>query len=145
MWCCIYSVTNEIFITDIVGLAVWVAGFLIEIMADKQLSDHLANPAPGTGKFIKSGLWRYSRHPNYFGEAVMWWGLWIIACGLGQGWWITLYASFSMTLALRFVTGCPFIEKKYKDHPEWQEYCKETNCMMIWFVKKNDSDFSKVE
>merc|ERR1712179_91446 len=93
MYCCIYSKTNEVFITDIIGVTVWLIGFLIEVVADMQLSNHLANPAPGTGKFIKSGLWRYSRHPNYFGEAVMWWGLWIVACGLGPyGWAYTLYA-----------------------------------------------------
>lgn len=116
---CLYSVTNEIFVSDIIGLLVWAAGFVIEVLADYQLAEHLANPKPGTGKFIKSGLWRYSRHPNYFGEAVMWWGLWIVACGLQYGWFATLYASFSMTLALRFVTGVPFTEKKYAENPEW--------------------------
>jgi len=67
---------------DYVGLAIWFMGFLIEYFADKQLKDHLANPRPGTGKFIKSGLWRYSRHPNYFGEVVMWWGLYLVACNV---------------------------------------------------------------
>lgn len=144
MYVCLYSVTNEIFVTDIIGLSVWIIGFLIEVIADAQLSSHLANPAPGSGKFVKFGLWRYSRHPNYFGEAVMWWGIWIIACGLQSGWWITLYSCFSMTLALRYVTGVPFVEKKYKDHPEWQEYCKHTSCMMMWF-SSDDSSYSKVE
>ena len=114
------SVSNEIFITDIIGLLVWLTGFLIQVFGDRQLAQHLANPKEGAGKFIKSGLWRYSRHPNYFGEAMMWWGLWGIACGLDKGWYISLYAPFSMTLALRFVTGVPFMEKKYADHPEWQ-------------------------
>jgi len=79
----IYSKDDgPIFWSDIVGLIVWALGFAIEVMSDSQLSYHLAHPDPAKGKFIKTGLWRYSRHPNYFGEAVMWWGLWIIATGV---------------------------------------------------------------
>jgi steroid 5-alpha reductase family enzyme len=63
-------------------------------------------------------LWRYSRHPNYFGEAVMWWGLYIIACGLEYG-WILFYSPLFITLIIRFVSGVPFPEKKYKDNTEW--------------------------
>ena len=106
-----------IYPTDIIGLCVWVAGFLIEVFADRQLAEHLANPKPGTGKFIKSGLWRYSRHPNYFGEAVMWWGLWIIALGVEWG-WVTVYSCIFMTCCLRFLST-PLPENKYKNNPEW--------------------------
>ena len=67
---------------DILGVIIWALGFLIEVISDRQLANHLANPKPGTGKFIKSGLWRYSRHPNYFGEAVLWWGIYVIALNL---------------------------------------------------------------
>jgi len=105
--------------TDIVGTLVWIAGFLIELNADSQLKNHLAFPQPGTGKFIKSGLWRYSRHPNYFGEAVLWWGIFIIACGMKDG-WCTIYSPIAITFFLRFVSGVPFPEKKYKENPEWQ-------------------------
>lgn len=104
--------------TDILGVCVWALGFGIEVLSDSQLTDHLRNPRPGTGKFIKSGLWRYSRHPNYFGEAVMWWGLFIIACGLDYG-WITVFAPMFITFLLRFVSGVPFPEKKYASNPEW--------------------------
>merc|ERR1719183_2253040 len=76
---------NAITATDIIGFFIWALGFFIEITADSQLASHLKNPLPGTGKFIKSGLWRYSRHPNYFGEAVMWYGLALIACGIEYG------------------------------------------------------------
>jgi len=93
----------------------------------------LASPKPGTGKFIKSGLWRYSRHPNYFGEAVMWWGLWIIALGVEWG-WVTIYSCIFMTLCLRFIST-PLPENKYKNNPEWQAYCKETNIFCLWFAK----------
>lgn len=79
----------------------------------------MANPKPGTGKFIKSGLWRYSRHPNYFGEAVLWWGIWLISCGVYNG-WITIFSCIFITIFLRFVSGVPFPEKKYAENPEWQ-------------------------
>jgi len=73
---------NFITILDIIGAIIFMTGFLIEVFSDMQLASHLANPRPGTGKFIKSGLWRYSRHPNYFGEAVIWWGIFLIACNV---------------------------------------------------------------
>jgi len=72
----------DLHVTDYIGAGVWLLGFLIECIADCQLSDHLSNPKPGSGKFLKSGLWRYSRHPNYFGEALLWWGISLIATSL---------------------------------------------------------------
>jgi steroid 5-alpha reductase family enzyme len=91
---------------------------MIEVLADNQLASHLKSPRPGTGKFIKSGLWRYSRHPNYFGEAVMWYGLYLIACGIEMG-WVTMYSALFIQVMLYFVTGVPFPEKKYKENKEW--------------------------
>ena len=114
----LYSTSNEVYALDFIGLAIWATGFLIEVIADRQLANHLKNPMPGTGKFIKSGLWRYSRHPNYFGEAVMWYGLFLIACGIEWG-WVTMYSCIFMHLLIRFVSGVPFPEKKYKDNAEW--------------------------
>ena len=96
----------------------------------------MKNPRPGTGKFIRSGLWRYSRHPNYFGEAVMWWGLYLIAIGEDLG-WITFYSALFITLLIRFVSGVPFPEKKYANNPEWQSYCRETNVFCLWFYKED--------
>lgn len=70
---------------DYVGMGVAAAGLLIESTADAQLTRHIANPDPEKGKFCQTGLWRYSRHPNYFGEVVVWWGVFIVACGLPGG------------------------------------------------------------
>merc|ERR1712100_459364 len=115
----IFSKDNgPVFWSDILGLCIWVLGFTIEVMSDAQLASHLAKPKPGTGKFIKSGLWRYSRHPNYFGEAVMWWGIFLISCGITNG-WITVYSCIFITFFLRFVSGVPFPEAKYANNPEW--------------------------
>lgn len=134
---------NSLTAFDIIGAVVWLMGFTIEVMSDRQLANHLANPKPGTGKFIRSGLWRYSRHPNYFGEAVMWWGIFLIAVNLEYG-WITVYSPIFITTFLRFVSGVPFPEKKYANNPEWQAYCKETNVFCLWFYKINEEDqFSK--
>lgn len=88
------------------------------------------------GQLIKSGLWRYSRHPNYFGEALLWWGVFIIACSVEYG-WITIYAPLFITLLIRFVSGVPLLEKKYAARPEFQEYMKETNVFAPWFVRKS--------
>ena len=88
---------------------------------------------PGEGKFIKTGLWRYSRHPNYFGETVMWYGIALIACSMEYG-WITIYSAIFINVLIRFVSGVPFPEEKYKNNPEWQQYCRETNVFCLWFA-----------
>ena len=120
--------------SDYVGLIVWAIGFLCEVSADAQLSNHLKNPPSGGGKFIKTGLWRYSRHPNYFGEALMWWGLYVIA--LAEEWgWVTIYSAIFINVLIRFVSGVPFPEKKYANNVEFQQYCRETNCFVPWFYK----------
>lgn len=106
---------------DYVGLGIAVGGLLLEIVADRQLANYLADPAKPTGKFCKRGLWRYSRHPNYFGELVIWWGLWVVSLSEASG-WKTVYAPIFITLLLRYVSGVPFPERKYKDHPEFQVY-----------------------
>jgi len=107
------------------------------------LANHLKNPKPGSGKFIKTGLWRYSRHPNYFGESLMWWGIWIISCSIEYG-YVTIFSCLAITLLIRFLSGVPFPEEKYKDNIEWQQYCKETNVFFPWFVKKSvDDQFEK--
>lgn len=120
--------------TDFIGLFIFVMGLAIEVNADTVLKKHLASPEPGTGKFIKSGIWRYSRHPNYFGESMLWWGIFCIACGQKYG-WVTIYGTLFMSFLLRFVSGVPFPERKYKENPEWQQYCRETNVFCPWFAK----------
>ena len=121
------------FFTDALGLIVWFIGFYIEVDSDSRLKSHLANPKPGAGKFCREGWWKYSRHPNYFGECVMWWGIYIIACGVAWG-WVTIWSALIITLLIRFVSGVPLgNEEKYVDHPEWQQVCAETNIFVPWF------------
>jgi len=136
LYTAIYSNYPRLVATDYVGGVMFLFGFGFEWLGDHQLSVHLADKTPGKKKFIMWGLWRYTRHPNYFGEAVLWWGVWIIACSTKWG-WVTFYAPLFITVLVRFVSGVPLLEEKYKTNPEFIAYCKETNVFFLWFVRKN--------
>jgi steroid 5-alpha reductase family enzyme len=105
---------------DSLGLLLFGAGFIIETMADNQLAEFKRNPA-SKGKIMTTGLWSVSRHPNYFGEALVWWGISFYALGL-QGGWYVLISPVVLTILLRFVSGVPMLEKKYRNHPDWKDY-----------------------
>lgn len=114
----------------IIGLLVWVAGFVIEVVADSQKSQFSANPA-NKGKFIQTGLWSRSRHPNYFGEIVLWVGIAIIALPVLQGWqWVALISPVFVTLLLTRVSGVPLLEakadKKWGGQAAYETYKKKT-------------------
>jgi len=122
--------------SDYVGFGLFAAGFLIEMIGDAQLSNHIANKDPKKGKFCKTGLWRYTRHPNYFGEALLWWGFYVVALGVPMG-YMTVFSPIVITLLLRFVSGVPLLERKARKHPEWALYEAETNVFVPWFWDKN--------
>lgn len=138
----IWTANNSLIWTDYVGLAVWIFGFVFELTGDEQLKIHLADKTPGKTKFIKWGLWRYTRHPNYFGEAVLWWGIWIIACSDRLG-FVTFFSPLFITVLVRYISGVPLLEKKYEARPDWQEYCSETNVFVPWFVNYASSKQAK--
>ncbi|HNE06258.1 MAG TPA: DUF1295 domain-containing protein, partial [Anaerolineales bacterium] len=101
----------------VVGFVVWLFGFVLEVTADRQKRAFNANPA-NKGKFIRSGLWAWSRHPNYFGEIVLWIGVTIIALPVLRGWqWVTLISPLFITLLLTRLSGVPLLEKRADD--EW--------------------------
>jgi steroid 5-alpha reductase family enzyme len=113
-----------------VGIAVWVAGFAIEVVADRQKSAFKRDPA-NAGRFISSGLWAWSRHPNYFGEIVLWTGIAIIALPVLTGWrWITLISPVFVTLLLTKVSGIPMLEtraaERWGDEDEFERYVADT-------------------
>jgi len=96
----------------VVGVLVWLFGFSIEVAADSQKSQFKADPE-NEGKFIQSGLWAWSRHPNYFGEIVLWVGVMIIALPVLQGWqWISLISPIFVTVLLTRISGVPLLEKR---------------------------------
>jgi len=121
-------------ILDYLGLAVWIIGFYFESVSDKQMAEFKKDPA-NKGHIIKTGLWKYSRHPNYFGEATMWWGIFLLSLSVSLG-WSAIISPLTITLMLLYVSGVPMLEKKYKDNPEFQEYAKVTSKFFPWFPKK---------
>ena len=114
----------------IVGIVVWTAGFAIEVIADQQKSVFKRNPA-NDGRFIKSGLWAWSRHPNYFGEITLWIGIAIMAVPVLSGWrWAMLISPIFVVLLLTRVSGIPMLEvraeKRWGEESEYQEYTSRT-------------------
>lgn len=109
-----------------IGIAVWAVGFVFETVGDQQLSSFQANPA-NAGKVLRSGLWRYTRHPNYFGDACVWWGLYAIA---GHTWWgaATVLSPVVMTVLLARGTGKPLLEKDIRERrPDYADYVERTS------------------
>jgi steroid 5-alpha reductase family enzyme len=105
----------------LVGSLVWLFGFSVEVVADAQKSRFRANPE-NKGKFIQSGLWARSRHPNYFGEIVLWIGVAIIALPVLRGWqWATLISPVFVALLITRVSGVPMLEKKADERWGGQE------------------------
>lgn len=110
---------------DIAGISLWAIGFLFETIGDWQLSRFKANPN-NKGKVMHSGLWRYTRHPNYFGEACLWWGFWLIAVAAGA-WW-TVFAPLLMSVLLLKVSGVALLEKDIGERrPAYRDYIAQTN------------------
>lgn len=118
----------------LLGFLVWLKGFYFESVADKQLSDFVKNPA-NKGTLLSTGLWKYSRHPNYFGEVVQWWGISIIALSASQN-LLVLVSPLTITTLILFVSGVPLLEKKYAGRPDFEEYKKKTSIFIPWFPKK---------
>jgi len=121
----------------LIGFLVWVFGFTLEVVADYQKSRFNANPN-NKGKFIQSGLWSRSRHPNYFGEIVLWLGVMIIALPVLQGWqWVALISPLFVTLLLTRVSGIPLLEKKadqkWGGQADYEAYKKQTPVLIPRF------------
>ena len=128
------SVRKDLDVLAIVGAIVWTIGFVIEVTADAQKSRFNADPA-NKGKFIQTGLWSRSRHPNYFGEIVLWIGIAIIAIPVLQGWqWVAMISPLFVTLLLTRVSGIPLLEKKadkkWGGQADYEEYKRNTPALI---------------
>ncbi len=123
----------QLTVWSIVGTLVWIGGLLCESIADRQLAEFKRDPA-NKGKILQSGLWRYSRHPNYFGEISMWWGLSIIGVNMLQP--SLLLSPVAITLLILFVSGVPLLEKKYAGRPDFEEYKRRTSVLIPWVPKR---------
>ena len=108
-----------------VGITVWLIGLIIEATADAQLSRFIRHKTP-ENPVMNTGLWRYSRHPNYFGEVLVWWGIGIFALGASYG-WLACVGPLVITALIIFVSGIPPLEKRKKDDPAYQAYAAKTS------------------
>lgn len=130
--------TNQI---NYFGVLTFVFGLIFEAIADWQ-KYQFKNKVENNGKFIQTGLWRYSRHPNYFGEMLVWWGIYLASLNNLQGWQHLAILSplYIMTLLL-FVSGVPTLEKNYtnKYGQTWLTYKRKTNLIIPWFQISADN------
>ncbi len=117
----------------IIGIVVFFIGYLFEAIGDYQLKQHINNKE-NKGKLLTTGLWKYTRHPNYFGDALLWWGLFLIVI-VGAGTWYLFISPLVMTLLLRFVSGVPLLEKRMMTKPGWEEYAKKTSIFIPFITR----------
>jgi len=121
-------------IIDFLGIIIWIIGFLFESISDSQLARFIKNPE-NNGKIIKTGLWKYTRHPNYFGEVTQWWGIFLIAMNVPSG-LIGIIGPITITVLILKISGIPLLEKKMLENPEFLEYKKQTSIFIPLPPKK---------
>jgi steroid 5-alpha reductase family enzyme len=112
-------------VLDVLGISIWLVGFVFEAVGDYQLVKYKRDPAH-KGKIMTQGLWTYTRHPNYFGEVALWWGVYLVALSVPQG-WTTIIGPLIITFLILKVSGIPLLEEKYKDNKEFQLYKRRTS------------------
>jgi steroid 5-alpha reductase family enzyme len=120
-------------VLDFLGVLVWVVGFFFESVGDIQLARFKSNPA-NKGRVMDLGVWKYTRHPNYFGDSTQWWGFYLIAAS-ASGWW-TLFSPLILTLLLLRVSGVTLLEKTMSSRPGYDEYIRTTSAFFPWFKKR---------
>lgn len=122
-------------LSDYAGLGIWVIGFIIESSADRQLAHFIKDPA-NRGRVMRYKLWRYSRHPNYFGEATIWWGIYVICCATEYG-FLTIISPMLITYTLLKITGVSLMEQTmFKGNAEYEDYKRTTSSFIPWFPGK---------
>lgn len=133
-----YDSPDHLTPVDLLGGLVWGVGFFFEAVGDWQLSRFKADPA-NSGKVMRSGLWAYTRHPNYFGDATVWWGYYVIALGTGDAYW-TFFSPVLMTVLLLRVSGVALLEKaQVETKPEYKDYVESTSAFLPWFPGRQRS------
>jgi steroid 5-alpha reductase family enzyme len=127
--------TESLHWINTVGAVIWVVGFYFETLGDLQLSQFIADPK-NKGKIMTSGLWRFTRHPNYFGEVSQWWGIFLIAVTLPLG-YLAIISPLTITYLILKVSGIPMLEKKYLGRKDFQEYKKRTSAFFPMLPKES--------
>ena len=129
------SASSGLSLVNGLGLLIWIFGLCFEIIGDRQLKSFVSKEE-NRGRIMKTGLWHFTRHPNYFGEATLWWGIWLIIYG-AEFFWFGLIGPITITILLRFVSGVPLAEKRYANNQEFIDYAKKTPAMLPnLFIKK---------
>jgi len=129
-----YSENNTIGVLDILGVLFWLIGISFEAGGDFQLAKFKSNPE-NKGKVLNTGFWKYTRHPNYFGDSSVWWGYGLICLAAGS--YIPVLGSILMTALIIKVSGVALLEKSLKDtKPQYKEYIEKTSSFIPWFPKK---------
>jgi steroid 5-alpha reductase family enzyme len=118
---------------DLLAALLWAAGFTLEAVGDYQMARFRSDPA-NRGRVLDRGLWRYTRHPNYFGDAVQWWAYWLFAAAAGGFW--TVWSPIVMTWLLLRVSGVAMLERTLVEtKPRYREYVASTPAFVPWFPK----------
>jgi steroid 5-alpha reductase family enzyme len=125
---------NRLTLLDILGILLWIIGFYFESIGDSQLARFKANPE-NKGKVMETGVWKYTRHPNYFGDSTQWWGYYFMSAAAG-GWW-TIFSPLIMTIFLLRVSGVTLLEKTMESRPGYKEYMQRTSAFIPWIPKKS--------
>jgi steroid 5-alpha reductase family enzyme len=122
---------------DFLGLGLWLLGFGFEAVADRQLKGFLSDPE-NSGRVMDRGLWRFSRHPNYFGDSLVWWGIFLVAAATPMG-WVTLFSPLLMTFFLMKVSGVPLLEEALaKRRKGYREYMQRTSPFFPWPPRRRE-------
>jgi steroid 5-alpha reductase family enzyme len=122
---------------DAAGAALWAVGFLFEAVGDWQLRRFRADPR-NRGRVLETGLWRYTRHPNYFGDAVVWWAFFSFAAATAGGEW-TVFSPVVMTVLLMRVSGVTLLERKLREtKPAYRRYAEETSAFFPWPPRRRE-------
>jgi len=130
------SIPAKLNLFNYIGIVLWAIGFIFEFLGDLQLANFRMDPS-NKGKLLNSGVWRYTRHPNYFGDSAQWVGFYLIT--LIPGWW-TIISPIVMTYFLVKVSGVALLEKTLiENKPGYKEYSEITNAFIPWFPKKEKS------
>ena len=125
---------NSLNWVDMLGLIIWLTGFFFESVGDFQLLKFIKNKE-NKGLVMRYGLWKYTRHPNYFGEALLWWGIFLVSLSSNYGIY-SIISPITINYLLLYVSGIPMLEEKYKNKPEYQEYKKTTSAFFPLLPKK---------
>ena len=130
----LYGQEKQLGILDFLGIILWITGFAFEAGGDFQLARFKSDPA-NKGKVLNTGFWRYTRHPNYFGDSAVWWGFGLFCISAGS--YLPVLGSILMTALIIKVSGVALLEKSLKDtKPDYKGYIEKTSAFLPWFPKK---------